>query len=137
MTESSMEADVLIGLAVYAFIFGVVAALIFSADRRGVSSFRILPGSSAEWAAYWFHLIEFTLFCGAFAALQPAAEFYPLWAERTLVWVACGSAILLVISTIAFWRFDRPLCQNAILWLAFFSVCLFLMFPAAAISRNS
>ncbi len=130
-----IESDVILHLALIALLTICGAAFVFSFDTRGTSSFRIFPSSSAEWIAYWFHFLEFTLLCGTFMALHPAARHYPNWAAPTLGFGISGSAFLLVISVVAFWWFDRTLCCHALLWLLFLLLCLFLLFPALGASR--
>jgi hypothetical protein len=116
------EAHVLVTLAIVAFVAACAAALVFGTDRRGAPGYKILPASSAEWMAYWFHTLEFTLICGSFAALMGSADNGPLWMQRALLWGVCGSALLLLISTIVFWRFDRQLCHRAFDY--FFLLCI-------------
>ena len=125
------DIEAIIQVAFHGLIAAFVAWLLFGLGSRSVTGgFRIFPAARAEWVAFWFHTVEFILFCAALVAFHPAAHYMTYIGAELLFTVAVAAAFLLLASAVAFWRSDRTLCTGALSWSLISLVLLFLFFPA-------
>ena len=125
------DIEAMIQVAFEGLIAAFVAWLLFGlGSRRVTPGFRVFPAGTIEWLAYWFHTVEFVLFCSGIVALHPAAHHIAFLGAERLFTIAVTAAILLFISAVAFLRTEQSLSSGALRWSVISLFVLFLCFPA-------
>lgn len=96
---------------------GVLGLFTFLANPRAEPGFRLAPQSAGEWLAYYFHTLSFILVSALVGLVLRAGDF-------ALIALACW--MMLLLSSVVFWRYDRALCKGALMC-CFVSVALALL----------
>ncbi len=132
---------------IFQFVIAGLAALVAVAlfggfSRSRTPGFRVFPATAAEWVAFWFHTLEFLLFCSMVALIAlgrpslPTARHVPFVRVNDLSTFTAMIALLLLASAVAFWRRDRALCRGAIAWFCAFALFLFIFPFFAGVTKS-
>jgi len=107
------------------------AIIIFGCGRRGERRIRLFPTSYIEWVAYWFHSLEFTLFCATLVIFSAGSGIHVRGA-RFVFLELFGSALFLLVGIIRYWEVDRRLSVAGLIWLLLPGFFALLLFPLSA-----
>ena len=120
-------------------VVGILAAMIglyvYGADRQDPEEkFHLAPRSAEEWITYWFHTLEFIVCACVLLARHPAFRYLPFDADTGVAFVSLSLPLLLLISSLVFWRTGSKAAKRGLSW-TLLAVVGFLLIPALGCTR--
>jgi hypothetical protein len=100
---------------------------LFSLNRGGIApGFRVWPASRREWLVYYFHTLEAVTLAVLSICMLDLGNGGP-----ELFAIVLGSIAVLLVSSLAVWPWDRPLCYRELVFCLWMILLLTFVFPVA------